>query len=102
MNVDDTLDVWAVHGMGGITGALLTGVFAEQVINKAGGADGLFLGNPGQLWPQIIAVLATATYSFVVTWLLLKFLSFMGLRVNKRDEMVGLDLAAHGEEGYRI
>jgi Amt family ammonium transporter len=102
MNVDDTLDVWAVHGMGGITGALLTGVFAELVINRAGGADGLLLGHPGQLVPQVIAVLATAVYSFVVTFLLFKLLSIMGLRVNQREEVVGLDLASHGEEGYRI
>ena len=87
--------------MGGITGALLTGVFAEQVINRAG-ADGLFLRNPGQLVPQIIAVLATSMYSFVVTFLLFQLLSFMGLRVSKREEIVGLDLASHGEEGYRI
>lgn len=100
-DIDDTLDVWAVHGMGGLMGALLTGVFAEQVINT-GGANGLFLGNPEQLVPQIIAVLATTMYSFVVTFLLLKLISFMGLRVDKRDEIVGLDLAAHGEEGYRI
>ena len=99
MNVDDTLDVWAVHGMGGITGALLTGVFAERVIN---GANGLFLGNPAQLLPQVIAVLATSIYSFIVTFLLFKLLTFMGLRVSQRDEMVGLDLTAHGEEGYRI
>lgn len=98
-NVDDTLDVWAVHGMGGITGALLTGVFAERVIN---GTDGMFLGNLGQLLPQLIAVLATIVYSFIVTFILLKLISFMGLRVSKRDEMVGLDLASHGEEGYRI
>jgi Amt family ammonium transporter len=100
-DIDDTLDVWAVHGMGGLMGALLTGVFAEQVINT-GGANGLFLGNPEQLVPQIIAVLATTMYSFVVTFFLLKLISFMGLRVDKRDEIVGLDLAAHGEEGYRI
>ena len=102
MNVDDTLDVWAVHGVGGIVGALLTGVFAERVINSAGGANGLFLGHPEQLLPQTIAVLATIVYSFVVTFLLLKLISFMGLRVNQREELVGLDLAAHGEEGYRI
>jgi Amt family ammonium transporter len=101
MNVDDTLDVWAVHGMGGITGALLTGVFAEKAINGAG-ADGMFLSNPAQLFPQIIAVLATIVYSFVVTFLLFKLISFMGLRVSKRDEIVGLDLSSHGEEGYRI
>ncbi len=99
--IDDTLDVWAAHGMGGLTGALLTGVFAEKVINSAG-ANGLLFGNPGQLLTQIIAVVVTAAYSFGVTFLLLKLLSFMGLRVTSREEAVGLDIAAHGEEGYRI
>ena len=101
MQVDDTLDVWAAHGMGGLTGALLTGVFAEKVINSAG-ANGLLFGNPGQLLVQILAVVATATYAFVVTFLLLKLLSVMGLRVTSREEAIGLDIAAHGEEGYRI
>ena len=101
MNVDDTLDVWAAHGMGGLTGALLTGIFAEKVINSAG-ANGLLFGNPGQLGAQTTAVLATVVYSFVVTFILLKVLSFMGLRVNRHEEIVGLDIAAHGEEGYRI
>jgi ammonium transporter, Amt family len=99
--IDDTLDVWAAHGMGGVTGAILTGVFAEKVINSAG-ANGLLFGNPGQLLTQILAVVATAAYSFVVTFLLLKLLSYMGLRVTDREEALGLDLAAHGEEGYRI
>jgi Amt family ammonium transporter len=99
--IDDTLDVWAAHGMGGVTGAILTGVFAEKVINSAG-ANGLLFGNPGQLLIQILAVAATAAYSFVVTFLLLKLLAFMGLRVTDREEAVGLDIAAHGEEGYRI
>jgi ammonium transporter, Amt family len=99
--IDDTLDVWAAHGMGGVTGAILTGVFAEKVINSAG-ANGLLFGNPGQLLTQIIAVVVTAAYSFVVTFLLLKLLSFMSLRVTDREEAVGLDIAAHGEEGYRI
>jgi ammonium transporter, Amt family len=101
MNVDDTLDVWAAHGMGGLTGALLTGIFAEKVINSAG-ANGLLFGNPGQLGVQALAVLATAGYSFIVTFILLKILSVMGLRVSRREEIVGLDIAAHGEEGYRI
>jgi Amt family ammonium transporter len=101
MQIDDTLDVWAAHGMGGLTGALLTGVFAEKVINSAG-ANGLLFGNPGQLLVQILAVAATAAYSFVLTFLLLKLLSVMGLRVTSREEAVGLDIAAHGEEGYRI
>ena len=99
--IDDTLDVWAAHGMGGVTGALLTGVFAEKVINSAG-ANGLLFGNPGQLLTQLLAVVVTAAYSFAVTFLLLKLLSFMGLRVTSREEAVGLDIAAHGEEGYRI
>jgi ammonium transporter, Amt family len=101
-NVDDTLDVWAVHGMGGLTGALLTGLFAEKVINPVAGNNGLLFGNPQQLLIQIIAVLATIVYAFVVTFLILKFLTFMGLRVNQREEIMGLDLAAHGEEGYRM
>ncbi len=99
--IDDTLDVWAAHGMGGVTGALLTGVFAEKVINSAG-ANGLLFGNPGQLLTQLLAVCVTAAYSFIVTFLLLKLISFMGLRVTSREEAVGLDIAAHGEEGYRI
>jgi ammonium transporter, Amt family len=89
------------HGMGGLTGALLTGVFAEKVINSAG-ANGLLFGNPRQLLAQILAVVATAAYAFVLTFLLLKLLSVMGLRVTSREEAIGLDIAAHGEEGYRI
>jgi len=87
--------------MGGVTGALLTGVFAEKVINSAG-ANGLLFGNPGQLLTQLLAVSVTVAYSFIVTFLLLKLISFMGLRVSSREEAVGLDIAAHGEEGYRI
>src|SRR5207249_4869278 len=92
---------WAAHGVGGVTGALLTGIFAEKVINSAG-ANGLLFGNPGQLLIQLLAVVATAAYAFIVTFFLFKLLSFMGLRVTDREEAVGLDLAAHGEEGYRI
>ncbi len=101
IRIDDTLDVWAAHGMGGVTGALLTGIFAEKVINGAG-ANGLLFGNPEQLLVQVAAVAVTAAYAFVMTFLLLKLLTVMGLRVTSREETVGLDLAAHGEEGYRI
>ena len=93
MNVDDTLDVWAAHGMGGVTGALLTGIFAEVAINSVG-QNGLLFGNPGQFGIQAIA--------FVATFILLKVLSLMGLRVTQHEEIVGLDIAAHGEEGYSI
>ena len=99
--IDDTLDVWAAHGMGGVTGAILTGVFAEKAINSAGN-NGLLFGNPGQLGTQILAVLVTLTYSFVVTFILLKLLTPLGLRVPEKDEAEGLDMAVHGEEGYRL
>lgn len=103
IRIDDTLDVWAAHGIGGLVGAVLTGVFAEKIINGAG-ANGLLFGNPGQLWIQIIAVAAAGIYSFVMTWLILKILvAFkLPLRVSSEDEAQGLDLAVHGEAGYRL
>lgn len=99
--IDDTLDVWAAHGMGGVTGAILTGIFAEKAINSAGN-NGLLFGNPGQLWIQLLAVAVSLTYSFAITYLLLKLLAPMKLRVSSEDEAQGLDLAVHGEEGYRL
>lgn len=100
--VDDTLDVWAAHGIGGLTGAVLTGVFAEKAINEFGN-NGLLFGNMGQLVTQIGAVLITAIYSFVATIILLKVINyFMNLRVSKQEEKQGLDLAVHGEAGYRL
>jgi Amt family ammonium transporter len=99
--IDDTLDVWAAHGMGGVAGAILTGIFAEQAINSAGG-NGLLFGNPRQLLIQVLAVVASLAYSFVVTYLLLRLLGRFGLRVTPEEEAQGLDLATHGEEGYRL
>jgi len=103
VQIDDTLDVWAAHGIGGLIGALLTGIFAEKIINGAG-ANGLLFGNPKQLLIQIIAVAAAAIYSFVATWVILKILvAFkMPLRVTSSEEVQGLDLAVHGEAGYRL
>lgn len=99
--IDDTLDVWAAHGMGGLTGAILTGIFAETAINSAG-HNGLLFGNPSQLLIQILAVLVTVVFAFGMTFILFKVLSPLGLRVSKEDEEQGLDLAVHGEEGYRL
>jgi len=99
--IDDTLDVWAAHGMGGVTGAILTGVFAEKAINGAG-ANGLLFGNLAQLGVQVLAVAVTLTYAFAATYLLLKLLARWGLRVSSKDEIQGLDRAVHGEEGYRL
>lgn len=102
MKVDDTLDVWAAHGVGGLIGAVLTGVFAEKAINSAGN-NGLLFGNPAQLQVQLTAVAATAAYAFIATWILLKITGFVSnLRVSPKDEKQGLDLAVHGESGYRF
>jgi Amt family ammonium transporter len=99
---DDTLDAFGVHGVGGTWGALATGLWATKSINSAG-ADGLFHGNPVQLWIQFKAVLVTLVYSFVASYLLFKVVdAIIGLRVNEHEERVGLDLTQHKEVGYTI
>jgi len=99
-SVDDSLDVFGVHGIGGTVGALLTGVFATKVINPAGN-DGLLWGNPGLFRIQATAVLATWVYAAVVTFVLLKVLdAVMGLRVSPQGEDTGLDVDQHGENAY--
>jgi len=102
LGYDDSLDVVGVHCVGGIWGALATGLFATKAVNAAGG-DGLFFGNPGQLGIQALAVLVTLVFSFVVSWILLKILdATMGLRVTTEDEVAGLDLSEHQEAGYSL
>jgi Amt family ammonium transporter len=102
IRIDDSLDVWAGHGIGGLTGALLTGVFAEKAINAAGNNGALF-GNPHQLLVQLLAVVAVGVYSFIATWIILKVVSFvMPLRVTAEDEEEGLDTSVHGEQAYRF
>lgn len=102
IKIDDALDVFAVHGIGGIWGALATGLFADTAINPAG-ADGLFFGNPGQFWIQFVAVVAAASFSIVATFLILKAIDLMiGLRVPEDDEVLGLDSSQHGELAYRL
>ena len=99
---DDSLDAFGVHGVGGTFGALATGVFASKAINDAGG-NGLLYGNASQLVTQLIGVVATAAYSFVVTLVILKIVDAMvGLRVTEDDEITGLDLSQHGEVGYNL
>ncbi len=99
--IDDALDVFAVHGIGGVWGALATGLFATVAINALG-FDGLFYGNPAQLGKQAIAVLVSAGYSFIVTFIILWVLDkTMGLRVKEEAEEQGLDLTQHGEAAYR-
>ena len=98
-SLDDSLDVVAAHGVGGATGALLTGVFAQQSLN--GAADGLLFGNPGQVVTQLIAVAAVIVYCGVVSFILLKVIGFViPLRASESDESGGLDITQHGEEAY--
>ena len=98
--LDDALDVFAVHGVGGMWGALATGIFA---IAAVGGTDGLLNGNGEQMVTQVIAVGATLIYSLVVSLVILKVLDVipgLGLRISERDEDEGLDIVAHGERAY--
>ncbi|MEJ2314274.1 MAG: ammonium transporter [Nitrospirota bacterium] len=100
LGYDDSLDAFGVHGIGGLTGTLGAGLFASLAINP-GGANGLFLGNAHTLLVQVKAIGAVALYSVVGTLVILKALDWtVGLRVNEDQEVEGLDLSQHSEEGY--
>jgi ammonium transporter, Amt family len=102
LGYDDSLDVVGVHCVGGVIGALLTGLFASKAVNPAG-ADGLFFGNPAQLGIQAVAVIVTLVFCFVGALVLLKVVdAVVGLRVYEEDEVVGLDLSQHGETAYTL
>jgi len=97
---DDSLDAFGIHGVGGIVGALLTGVFAVKSI---GGTAGLIEGNAGQVLIQAYGVVVTVAYCAVATFIILKVIDFtMGLRVDEKTEVVGLDISVHGERGYEL
>ncbi len=99
---DDALDVFGVHCVGGIWGALATGLFASKAVNPAG-ADGLFFGNPKQFLVQVIATAVTIAYSFVASFIIYKVIDLvMKVRVPEKDEIVGLDLTQHHEKAYTI
>ena len=100
LGYDDALDVVGIHGVGGVWGALATGLFASKAINAAG-ADGLFYGNPAQLGIQALAVLISVVFAFAGTFLILKIVDgIMGLRVSNEEERMGLDLSQHEERAY--
>ena len=102
LGYDDSLDAFGVHGIGGIIGTLATGLFAQTLINPAGG-NGLFFGSHQLLIHEITAIAVTAVYSFGVTVVLLKVIDiFIGLRVNEESEVSGLDISQHGESGYSL
>jgi Amt family ammonium transporter len=97
--LDDSLDVFAAHGLGGITGALLTGVFAQASVN--GSVDGLLFGNPGQFVTQLFAILIAIAYSGILSFVLLKIIQlFTPLKASDKEEGMGLDVTQHGEEAY--
>lgn len=99
VRLDDALDVFAVHGVGGIWGALATGLFADAAI---GGTDGFFFGNPEQFFIQLLAVVVAALFAAVVTFAICKIVNaLVGLRVPEEDEVLGLDSSQHGEIAYR-
>ena len=100
LGYDDSLDVVGIHGVGGTWGALATGLFASTAVNPDG-ADGLFFGNPHQLWIQLISVIASTAFAFIMTVIILKVVdAVIGLRVSEEDEMKGLDISLHNETGY--
>jgi Amt family ammonium transporter len=100
LGFDDSLDVFSVHGVGGIIGMLAVGIFASLAVNSSG-ANGLLLGNGAQFLKQLLGVIAVGTYAFAVTWILGKLIDItIGLRVSQTEEMVGLDLSQHGERAY--
>ncbi len=98
--IDDTLDVFACHGIGGIWGSIATGLFATATVN---GVNGLLFGNAGQLVAQLLAVAVVAPFAFFGSYLLLKLVNvFSPLRVSPEAEDTGLDLSEHGEEAYQL
>ncbi len=98
--IDESLDVWAVHGMGGIWGVLATGIFASIAVNDAG-VSGAIYGNAAQVASQIVGIVAVGGYSFGITRLLGKFIELtIGLRVRQDEEIVGLDISQHGERAH--
>ena len=99
-NLDESLDVWACHGMGGTWGALATGLFASKAVNAAG-ADGLFYGNPAQFLIQLATIGVVIVFAFGMTLLISKLIArFTPLRVSDNEEEVGLDISEHGERAY--
>ncbi|MDW7973061.1 MAG: ammonium transporter [Thermodesulfovibrio sp.] len=101
LGYDDALDVFGIHGVAGIIGAILTGVFADPAINEAG--KGLLYGNPSQLWIQTLSVAVTIVYTAIMTGLIFLVIRiFMKIRVSEEEEIIGLDSSAHSERAYNL
>jgi ammonium transporter, Amt family len=102
LGYDDSLDAFGIHGLCGMWGALATGLFASPAITE--GARGLFYGNPGQVWIQLVSIIGTIAFSAVATLIVVYVTRLVcgGLRVDGQDEMAGLDNALHGERAFEI
>ncbi len=102
LGYDDSLDVVGIHGVGGVWGALATGIFATTAVNPDG-ADGLLFGNPAQLWLQLVSIIATVVFAFVLTLVILKVVDLaLGVRMSADDEERGMDITLHNEAGYNF
>ena len=100
MHWDDALDVWGVHGVGGVLGTILLGVFAAKAVNPAG-TDGLILGGAGFFGKQLVAVVGAALYAFIFTYIMLIIINFITpVKVSESIEKEGLDISLHGEKAY--
>lgn len=98
LGYDDSLDAFGIHGIGGMWGAVATGLFANAAVNPAG-TNGFFYGNVNLLFAQIYSVIAAVMYTIILTFIILKFLNgIMGLRISEDEELQGLDLSQHGEK----
>jgi len=101
IHIDDSLDVFPVHGVGGMLGTLSAGVFVAAGFGGAGLADGVGIGE--QVGVQAIGIIATVVWTALATWIILKVVGAMvDLRVNEEDETMGLDLVSHEESGYNL
>ena len=99
---DDSLDVFGIHGIGGIWGTIATGIFAEKAVNEAG-ANGLLFGNMQLFLVQCFLVVIAVTYATAMTWVLYKFVdALIGMRVEQKQEIIGLDLTQHSESAYTL
>jgi Amt family ammonium transporter len=99
---DDALDVFGVHGVGGIWGTIATGLFAEKAVN-AGGADGLFFGGVHLFLVQLALVAVAVLYALIMTTIIYRIIDqFIGMRVGKKEELIGLDLTQHNESAYTV
>lgn len=101
MKWDDALDVWGVHGVGGLLGAIMLGIFATKAINPSVVNEGLAFGDSTFFLKELFAVLAASAYAFIFTWIMLALINLVvKVRVTEEDEKMGLDMSLHGERAY--